>query len=193
MPTHYPNRRSIRLCGYDYSQHGLYFITICTYKREYLFGKIDNGEMILNAAGEIAHNCWLETEQIRPNIVLGEFVVMPNHVHAVFAITRTGELCTGVSHTPEINLDESHTAVSHTSVLNICDNPAGVCNTPLRSPSQTVGAVVRGYKSSVSKRIGFSVWQRNYYEHIIRNQTAYERISQYIIDNPARWKDDCFY
>jgi putative transposase len=86
MSKNYPNRRSIRLRGYDYAQAGFYFVTICTHNRESVFGHIAHGEMVLNHAGEIARDCWLETARIRPHVILGDFVVMPNHFHAVFAI-----------------------------------------------------------------------------------------------------------
>ncbi len=100
MSKNYPERRSIRLRGYDYSQDGLYFITICTYNREPIFGRIANGKMQLNDAGIIARDAWLDTARIRPNVVLGDFVVMPNHFHAVFAIDNTVSHCRGVLHTP---------------------------------------------------------------------------------------------
>ncbi|ATA73889.1 MULTISPECIES: transposase [Capnocytophaga] len=172
-------RRSIRLKGYDYSREGLYFITICCQNREHYFGEIVDGKMQLNEIGKIAYNEWINTETIRKNVVLHSFVVMPNHFHAIIEITHQ---CRGVLHTPnDITLHTPN------------DNEKGVCNTPLRSPSQTLGAIVRGYKSVVSKKIGFSVWQRNYYEHIIRNEESYFKIHEYIENNPAKWEEDCFY
>lgn len=189
MSKTYPNRHSIRLKDYDYSQQGLYFITICTHNRKPLFGTIHDGEMILNKYGQIAYKSWSETEQIRPNVLLGNFVVMPNHFHAVFAINYNDGFRRGVLYTPD----------SNTQTAGVCNTQiTGVCNTPLQSPSQTVGAIVRGYKSAVTKQIRQSdfdghVWQRNYHEHIIRNKIALHRISQYIIENPVRWQDDCYY
>ncbi len=177
MNNKYPNRRSVRLRDYDYSQSGLYFITICAKDKVPLFGEIIDNEMILNQNGQIVRDCWLKTEQIRTNIVLGEYVIMPNHFHAIFAIDDS--VCRGVLNTPaNINI-----------VPN--DNP-DMNTTSLQSPSQTVGAIVRGFKSSVTKCIGFPVWQRNYHEHIIRNKNSLQTISQYIIENPARWQDDCY-
>lgn len=166
-------RRSIRLKGYDYSQAGLFFITICCENRICRFGKIQNGEMILNEYGRIAYNEWEKTPDIRNHVELGEFIIMPNHIHGII---RLGEL-----HSPE-NKSTSH-------------SNRGEFNSPLRSPSQTVGAIVRGYKSSVTKQLnlmGFhgKLWQRNYYEHIIRNEQSHHRISNYIINNPAKWQTD---
>lgn len=172
------HRRSIRLKEYDYSQEGVYFVTICTEKKECLFGDIVNGKMVLNDAGKIVFNEWLRTTEKRTNVELHEFVVMPNHFHAIIEITHSNETRgRGVLHTPN----------------NETIDKKGVCNTPLRSPSQTVGAIVRGFKSAVSKQIGFSVWQRNYHEHIIRNGNSYQKIAEYIVANPANWADDKFY
>ena len=265
MEKYNPNihhRKSIRLKGYDYSQAGLYFITICCENREHRFGKIENGEMIWNDAGKIAHNEWLKTPEIRPHVELGEFIIMPNHIHGIIRLTRRDESQSpasqspdhipditphcdasqspdhipditphcGASHTPDHTPDiiphcgASHTpdhtpdirrkgelhspqlpdnqpGASHSPQLP--DNktgqshPTGECDSPLRSPSQTIGAIVRGYKSSVTKQLGLmgfngKLWQRNYYEHIIRNEQSYENISNYIINNPANWKGDKF-
>lgn len=165
-------RRSVRLKNYDYSQEGLYFVTICCQNKEHFFGKIENGQMILNPIGKIVKQCWEETPKIRPNVMLHQFVVMPNHFHAIVEIVHRR----GVLHTPNDN-----------------EMQKGVCNTPLRSPSQTLGAIVRGFKSAVSKNAGFSVWQRNYHEHIIRNEQSYFKIAEYIENNPLKWEEDCFY
>lgn len=162
------HRRSIRLKGYDYAQAGLYFITICCENRICRFGSVGNGEMILNEFGKIARDEWLKTPTLRPNTALHEFVIMPNHIHGIIQIRR-GE----------------------------CNSPLirGECNSPLRSPSQTVGAIVRGYKSAVTKQLRVlglteKLWQRNYWEHIIRNENEYKRIGQYIINNPQKWEND---
>ncbi|MCE2961649.1 MAG: transposase [Chitinophagales bacterium] len=178
---HIHHRRSIRLKGYDYSQAGLYFIAICCQDRACLFGDVVNGEMILNEFGIVAHNEWAKTPEIRPNVELGEFIIMPNHMHGIIRLLGRGEL-----HSPEM-----------TNQLHSFDN-LGVCKTPLRSPSQTIGAIVRGYKSTVTKQLGLlgfddKLWQRNYHEHIIRNEQSYQTISEYIINNPVKWAEDKFY
>ena len=122
---------------------------------------------------------------------------MPNHFHAIIEICRRG-----VSHTPQMHTPQSNTpndgltsdnGVCDTINNGVCDaKDRGVCDTPLRSPSKTLGAMVRGFKSAVTKQIGFPIWQRNYYEHIIRNAHAFERISNYIRNNPAQWNKDMF-
>ncbi len=184
MNKYNPNihhRRSIRLKGYDYAQAGLYFITICCQDRINRFGDITDRKMILNDYGQIAFNEWLKTPEIRPNVELGEFIIMPNHMHGIIRLLARGE-----SYSPQIT-NELKTPVN-----------TDVCKTSLRSPSQTIGAIVRGYKSSVTRQLGLldfngKLWQRNYYERIIRDQQSYERISNYIMNNPAKWADDLFF
>lgn len=162
------NRRSIRLPEYDYSQAGLYFITICTHDRLPWFGHVDKGLMHLNEYGLLADQHWQALPDRFPTVVLAEHQIMPNHLHGVIQIT-----------------DET-----------------------ARNPSQTsptVGQIVGAYKSLVAKaslslfcqrtpneQMG-KIWQRNYYEHIIRHETAYQRIAAYIVDNPSRWSEDMFY
>jgi len=280
-PTHH-HRRSIRQKGYDYAQEGIYFITICVQDRLCLFGRVENGEMVLNEFGNVAQNELLITTKIRSNVQLDAFVVMPNHVHVIIHITHSidpsdatcrGELHSPINETGECNSPinenvdnirgECNSPINETDKLNspinenvdntTCecnspinenmdntmgecnspinenvdnargecnspinenmdntmgecnspinenvDNARGECNSPLRGPSQTVGAIVRGYKSAVTKQLktlGFSgkLWQRNYYEHIIRTPESYEHIAEYIEDNPANWKKDKFH
>lgn len=196
------HRKSIRLKGYDYSQAGLYFITICCQDRIHRFGQVENGTMILNEFGIVASNEWMNTPNIRKNVTLGEFIIMPNHMHGIIRILRRGE-----SHSP-VNLPDAELYLSDNTFnaefhstgnheLNASDD-RDVCKTSLRSPSQTIGAMVRGYKSSVTKQLGLlgftdKLWQRNYYEHIVRNEKSYNTVSEYIINNPAKWTDDKFY
>jgi len=330
MKQYDPNihhRRSIRLKGYDYSQMGVYFITICCQDRTCLFGDVVDGEMVLNEYGRIALEEWIKTTTIRPNVELREFVIMPNHIHAIIRFIGEGEShspngkvelrtpenltdafntpqpssCTclndqrrGESHSPnenenlcapiergECNLNQQRGECNSNQQRGECNSnqqrgecnsnqqrgecnsnqqkgecnsnqqrgecnsnqqrgecnsnqqrgecnsnqqkgecnsnqqrgecnlnqqrgecnsnqQTGECNSPLRGPSQTVGAVVRGYKSAVTKKlnelgIGCAVWQRNYYEHIIRNEQSYINIAEYIIKNPAKWQEDRFY
>ncbi len=164
------NRRSIRLLGYDYTQEGFYFITICTYKHKCLFGKIKDGKMHLSKYGKIVKDEWIKTETIRQNIKIDKFVIMPNHIHGIIVIEE--------------------------SVGAYCDTPLQ----KFKSPSNTIGAIIRGFKSAVTKQInkihntsGIPVWQRNYYEHIIRDEQDYWRIAEYIQNNPLRWDLDKYY
>ena len=129
----------------------------------------------MNEYGQIAYNEWLNTTNVRiGDVELFEFIIMPNHMHAIIGITRRG-----VPRTPT-NIQPYVTSV-------------GVRGTPLQTQSKTVGAIIRGYKSSVSKQIGKPIWQRNYYEHIIRDGNDYEQIRNYIVGNPKTWDTDKLY
>lgn len=168
------NRKSIRLQYYDYAQPGFYFITICTYKMRHIFGEIFNGHMILNHYGEVAKKNWMNTENIRSNIKLGIFVIMPNHMHAIFQILG----------------NRNTVGAYHDSSLP----------REFKSPSNSVGAIVRGYKSTVTKQINQirktttpKIWQGNYYEHIIRDRESLNKITEYIEMNPKLWDNDRYF
>lgn len=176
----YFERRSIRLFGYDYSQAGLYFVTICVQDRMCLFGDIRVGEMVLNDVGMIVEKCWLDIPNHFPSVKLHEYIVMPNHIHGVLEIT-------------------DNVGAKNFSPEN---------ETLFRSPSKTIGSVVRGFKIGVTKwyneycsrannhsplPVGKSIWQRNYYEHIIRNEEDYCNIAGYIANNPYSWSSDNYY
>ncbi|RCW33319.1 transposase [Marinilabilia salmonicolor] len=168
MKTNYPNRKSIRLKGYDYSQPGRYFITLCTQNRECLFGDIQNGKLILNDAGEMVNHWYYELENKFPDIKCHAMVVMPNHFHCIIEIVgETGE----------------HGGLGEHG------------GSPLRAVVQwfktmTTNEYIRGVKNGKFPRFDRRVWQRNYWEHIVRNENEYMRISQYIIDNPRKWIND---
>jgi REP element-mobilizing transposase RayT len=174
-------RKNIRLKNYDYSQNGLYFITICTQNKEYVFGKIEDGKMLLNDAGKYASNCWVEITEHFPNVFLHEYVIMPNHVHGIIEIVGVENL----QPLPFRRMNDKTTV--------------GVENFQPMQPKKnafqkmiprSIGSIVRGYKIGVTKKLGCSKWQRNYYEHIIRNEEEYEKIAEYIENNPANWDND---
>jgi REP-associated tyrosine transposase len=160
-------RRSIRLQDYDYSLAGAYFTTIVAKDRQCLFGEIVDGQIHLNDWGQIVQDEWEKSAQIRKEIELDEFVIMPNHIHGIVVITQKMERATSRS--------------------------------PLRSgPAKcSLGALVAGFKAVVTKRMnmtrglpGVPVWQRNYFEHVIRNEDSLNRIRDYILKNPTQWEFD---
>ena len=161
-------RNSLRLQGYDYSQEGAYFVTIVTWQREMLFGEVVGGEIVLSEIGKIVREEWERTPIIRREVELGAYVVMPNHFHAIVIFNEHAVGATGRS--------------------------------PLRPHGpkpKSLGALMAGFKSSVTKRIntlhnspGVPVWQRNYHDRIIRNQREMSRIWDYIESNPINWTDD---
>lgn len=186
------NRKSARLKGYDYASEGGYFITINAKQRKVNhFGKIENGKMIFNEAGLIVQNEWLKTTDIRAQVSLDEFVVMPDHFHAVLFLTETQSSLRQKGECSSENKKGECTS----------ENKKGECNSPIRkesvgsfkSPSQTVGAIVRGFKSACTKKFNETKlrieWQRNYYDIIIRNEMEYLNIQNYIKNNPSNWKE----
>jgi REP element-mobilizing transposase RayT len=169
--THH--RRSIRLRGYNYAQAGLYFVTVCAQGRVCLFGDVIDAEMRLNEFGHIAAEEWARTADIRPNVTVEAFVVMPNHVHGIVAIDDGDAPGTGT--------------LQRAPTTERFGKPT----------SNSIPTIVRLFKSATTKRInalrgmpGVPVWQRNYYEHIVRDEDSLHRIRQYISENPARWADD---
>jgi putative transposase len=178
-------RLSIRLPGYDYASAGWYFVTICCKDRAHLFGEIREGEMVLNEVGRVVEGCWFETEAIRPNCRIHEYIIMPNHLHGIIEIIGS----------PNPDFTQS-------------DMPK------FASPSGTIGSIVRGFKiKSIMKirelvcrgelqfaptglkiiELDCKIWQRNYYEHIIRNEESYQKIAAYIRNNPAQWQEDEYF
>ncbi|MBI3328275.1 MAG: transposase [Nitrospinae bacterium] len=171
-----PHRRSLRLEGYDYSQAGAYFVTICTQHREFLFGDVVDGTMVLNRYGAIALRCWNDLSHHYRNMESDAFVVMPNHVHGI--IILADPVGAGLKPAPT---DSAHALVAA---------PPGRKKHPLSE-------IVRAFKTFSSRRInesrgtsGTSIWQRNYYEHIIRDDESKDRIREYIATNPLRWEID---
>lgn len=193
------DRRSIRLPGYDYSEYGYYFVTICTYNREPIFGEIVGGEMKLNNVGKIVLEEWNNNANIRKNIELDIFTIMPNHFHAIIKINgpvgaygHPPNAATAYGHTPiYANTNKNERAYINTP------NERAYINTPLRSPKNNLGAIIRGFKSATTTKIntllntpGVPIWQRNYYEHIIREENELNNIRQYILENPHSWERD---
>lgn len=162
------HRRSIRLKGYDYSQAGLYFITICTQHRQCLFGRVAKGEMGMNDAGEMVTQQWHDLTNRFNQIELHEFIVMPNHCHGIIEMTG------GV---PLVG------TLTGMTVGNIVG----------AFKSLTTNAYIKGVNQRGWEVFNGKLWQRNYYERIIRNQEAYLRISRYIQTNPLRWQKDIYH
>lgn len=215
------NRRSIRLKEYDYSQAGLYYITICVQNRECLFGKIvgahprgrpEEGQpqgiaptMQLNDAGKMVKKEWIDIPSRFPQIQLHEFIVMPNHFHAIMEIV--GASLVGAQNTMDAQIDENISDGENENNQSKIEHGRPYTGRPqgCAPTGKTVGDVVGAFKSITTNeyiegvknhnwlRFNGKLWQRNYWEHIIRNEKSYQRISDYIINNPLNWADDKFY
>ncbi len=190
------HRSSVRLKGYDYAQAGAYFVTICAQDRACVFGSMVGNGMQVNDAGHMVVAVWDSLPTRFPGIDLDAFVVMPNHIHGIIVITD-GAQSRAVA-TDNGNPVGAPLVGAHAYTTNAPATGA----TARVAPTTTLGAVVGAYKSLTTvefvrgvKSLGWSpfpgkLWQRNYYEHIIRDEEALDRIRQYIADNPARWMED---
>ncbi len=253
MPRELPQRATIRWQGYDYAQCGAYYLTICTQDRLHLFGRIADGVMHPSPIGEWAQRCWDAIPEHMPHVDVGEFVVMPNHVHGIVMIRERlvvpgtvgadhdrpdtvqtpdpmpdddaiqrpdtmpapdGTPQTGIPETatddPNNNMTNAPTAQRRTDGQIRADHdrplhPPADANAPPKPtmpivPVGSLGRIVRAYKSAVTRMAyrdgllphGTPVWQRNYWDRVIRDDGEHDRIAQYIAENPANWKGDRF-
>ncbi len=199
------NRRTIRIKGYDYSRAGAYFVTICAYKKQLSFSDIHMGKNDLSDIGKLVKRYWIAIPQHFPNVGCDEFVIMPNHFHEIIVIN-------------ENNIHNDHTKYRNDSVSrrgkatnDIMENAyasrrGAACCAPTRDKPYfnvvpgSLGAIIRSFKSAVTKSAhkypeysNAPIWQRNYYEHVIRNESDLSEKRKYIIDNPAKWNEDEYY
>jgi len=200
-----PKRKLNRLHNYDYAQTGAYFVTICTKDMKWLFGSIDGGTMTLNDNGIIAESEILKISSHFNDVEISNFVIMPNHVHLIVVIAATGAVngaptMAGAASGATTMAGAASGATTVAGAVNGAPTVAGAVNgAPTMvgavngAHTMAIGNIVRGYKAGVSRLIGFSPWQRNYHDHVIRNQEDYNRIAEYIENNPARWAEDRYY
>lgn len=171
---------SARKPGWDYRHPGAYFITICTGNRQHFFGEIKNGKMILSPIGAMVQGYWFEIPKHFEHVQLGEFVVMPNHVHGILILgdmpveTRQCYVSTMKRNTPDFYRK-------------------------ITPKSGSVSTIIGSFKSICTKQIRKSLlainfkWQERFHDHIIRNELSFQRISEYIVNNPQKWVEDKFY
>lgn len=213
------HRRSIRLKGYDYAQAGAYFITICCQDRICRFGQVVDGEMVLNALGQIAYQEWVQLTERFANFELDVFQIMPNHIHGImllsdpvgagFTPAQIGRQQFGRKDQPQVDANGQPQTDDQPQVGSDLDQPSVGLKGQPQGIAPTVSDMVGAYKSLVAHgcleilksqytgaksvpKMG-KLWQRNYYEHIIRDEPSYQRISEYILNNPAKWLEDKFY
>ncbi len=167
LMTHH--RRSIRLKEYNYCQPGAYFVTVCTHNQECVFGDVIDGNMHLNECGQVVGKEWLKTFDIRKNLLLDKYIVMPNHFHGIIVITA------------------GRGTLQRAPTLEQFGKPV----------SNSLPTIIRLLKSTTTKQInewrktpGMYLWQRNYYEHIIRNEDELNRVREYVANNSLQWQFD---
>jgi len=194
------HRRSIRLRGYDYTRSGAYYVTVCTQERLPLFGDVVNGVMVPNAMGDIVKRCWDAIPEHMPMVVCDAFIVMPNHMHGIVVITDVAGTSVGgvgAANSPPLRMPAT----------NDPDEPPPPNGTdiPRRPPiaimvKNSLGHIMQTFKAAVSRQAvrdglmprGTPIWQRGYYERIIRDDGEPDRIARYIAENPANWGKDRF-
>jgi REP element-mobilizing transposase RayT len=204
------NRKSIRLKGYDYTRPGMYFITICVQNRKCLFGQITNGTYFPTPAGKMIEKWYYQLEHKFPDIKCHEMVVMPNHFHCIIENTgdgRAGDGATNVGADPRVgpgendpdhknggNADPVGGEGEHVGSPHPTDPPHPT-DSPLPRVVQwfktmTTNEYIRGVKSDSWPRFDGKLWQRDYWDRIIRDEKAYRKISTYIVNNPSKWEED---
>lgn len=193
---HLSDRKNLRLPGYNYSKSGLYFITICTQNREHLFGRVENRQMVLNAAGQMCENWFLELEHKYPDKKIHGFVVMPNHFHGIVEnvddiLNIHPDAHIGAPLRGRPNDHPNNKNNLYGSENRIYGAPIGRVINWFKT--MTTNEFIRGVKNKDWLHFDEKLWQRNYHDHIIRDKQEYDRITEYIRNNPANWEDDRFY
>lgn len=177
------HRRSIRARGFDYRSAGAYFVTVCVQSRECLLGEIVDGVVRLTGVGEMVRDEWSKTAEIRKEVHLDEFVVMPNHFHGILWLDDEKTNVGATRWVAQLPMSQKERATHQVA--------------PTGPVSGSLGAIIGQFKSITTKRVnairstpGLPLWQRNYYERIIRDEDELLALREYILMNPLRWGDD---
>ncbi|MBK9422419.1 MAG: hypothetical protein IPN44_15435 [Flavobacteriales bacterium] len=203
---HRPQRKSIRLRGYDYTQRGAYYVTICTDDRSHAFGRIADAIVCLSPLGHIVDECWHAIPTHFPNVMIDAFIIMPNHVHGVVVIADHAgarDLAPDAVAPPDaiVTPVPDTTPSPDYDTIMVPSTPDG--GSPPRTRPRIIpgslGAIVQGFKAGVTRQarkrgvaVPSTIWQRNYYDHIVRDAEDHARIAKYIADNPVNWELDRF-
>ncbi len=191
------HRRSVRLVGHDYAS-GTYFITLYAHERACLFGDVVDDDVLLNPFGRIVAEEWRRSAEIRPEIVLVDVVVMPNHLHGLVTILGP----TGLPLNADVHPVGAHgrapvSTPTRGPSITTDQGPESEARAPLHRRPRSLGSFVGGFKSASTTRInalrgttGTPVWQRGFHDHLVRTDHAFDRIRAYIAANPARWQQD---
>jgi putative transposase len=205
---------SARLKRYNYCKPGAYFVTICTYGRICLLGDVKDGTLLLNNYGNIVKSCWEEIPDHFPAVIPAPYLVMPNHLHGIIIISETPPVETRhavskINPVSHINLVSHIHPVSNSETLSVSTLATDYGSTVRNSVSQntaeafqkpvagSLATIIRSFKSAATKRLNelhenlpASIWQRNYYDHVIRNEGELNRVIEYISHNPEKWETD---
>lgn len=178
MPSDDPRRKPSRLAGYDYAQSAGYFVTLCSHERRNLFGQFVAGSLVLSSLGQLAGKTWLRLPEWFAVVYLDSYVIMPNHMHGVLVLLQDNGACLA---------DPGQMRAKHGFA------PTVNSNTPCGTKSLSLSSIIQAYKSCVAREwhrcsdSKQSVWQRGFYDHVIRDEQGLQRIREYIMNNPAQW------
>lgn len=188
---------SARAIWWDYANDGTYFITICVKDRLHLLGECNNGKMKLSTIGLIVQGCWYEIPRLSANTCLGEFIVMPNHIHGILFVNNAPKppLIANLD-----NVDTSHqtTTPNNTDKTKATNKQKQQFYSDISPKAGTVATILRSFKSACTKHINLAFleinfdWQERYWDSIIKDDNSFETIANYIINNPAKWDEDQF-
>jgi putative transposase len=185
------HRRSIRLRGYDYSQPGGYYVTLCAQGKKHLFGRIVEGEMQRNELGDYIARCWQWLARQYPYVELDEWVVMPNHLHGIIVITGTGVSGSALA------VPNGRSGGGSPTAPTVQNGKSGGGSRTAPTKCKPLGRLVGAFKTvsahhfnEVHGTPSSQLWQRDFYEHVIRNEDELNKIREYIRTNPLRWDSD---
>jgi putative transposase len=178
------HRHSIRLKGYDYSSVGPYFVTVCTHNKTCLLGQIANSQMILSNAGEMINRTWNEIPQNYSGIKIDAFQIMPNHIHGIITLVGTDP------YPIHDNILGQSQGIANGQPQGVAPTRLSLADVVHRFKTMTTKRYTDGVKQNGWPPFKGKLWQRNYYEHIIRNETSLHKIRQYVMDNPKTWTTD---
>ena len=194
-----PQRHTVRFAGYDYTLQGAYFVTVCADKHRPFFGHIENDQMRLNWVGTFVEREWLRVAELRPNIALNEYVVMPNHFHAIILITSPPPVGTQISASGHSASDLTNTQTTEQQTQKSA-SLRGAGATPNNVARGSLSAIVRDFKANVTRTVNaqratryqspVKVWQGRFHDRIIRDEKELLDTRRYIIENPQNWQRD---
>ena len=191
-------RRSIRLQGRDYAFPGAYFVTICSHEQRHIFGTVRDSRLIPSELGRLVRECWVAIPLHFAQVDLKDFEVMPNHLHGLISITRkvtTAPAAAAAATAPATNSPPSNWPPSLVGAQHCCALPPDGFGQAEVKP-HSLGAIMRSFKSIVARRAHEElrwkgpIWQRNYFERLLRDGKEFAEASRYIAENPRRWEWD---
>jgi len=186
------HRRSLRLPEYDYAQAGYYFVTISTYRRTHLFGEVVDGNMMLSTAWEMVERLWCEIPNDFPNTALHEYIIMPNHMHGIIEITHSPVGAPLVGALKDSAISTIPGDIKSRATTRVAPTNKSLGDIIGAFKSVTTNAYIHMVKSALLPPFDLRIWQRNFYEHVIRDDRDHTRIAEYIINNPLTWEKDIF-